>query len=730
MARNKKQKETQDERALRVVRRDHRGKGPVANWGDDAGASSSSLSSRGRGGPTYRGGKFRIQASKKREERAEEEEREEGEYTDEDDDMEISFTMDKSADELAQAPPRRVDSPAKGQLQLQERNGLLLPGHVEITAVAPPAEASSSSSSKPDDGASVAAYGPGGNNDGAIGDFVELDGDRSGAAARYWEVERRAERLAREECEQCGEKGHDKRGCPHTQCLACGVLDEHATRECPMGRSCFRCGARGHQLKDCPKPRPQAFARGGRRECQRCGATSHSEATCATLWRVYAYNYPEEWQAERKQKARELVARRPVNSDGDDDDDDDTRTSQRSPSPSWDPAVRWCYNCATKGNHWGDDCPLPRCHPYRGHMEPTAYSEFVSLSGPFATNYGPPPATAVVRGQGNGDDDDYEGGRRYRDFAVGPSASMHVCSEAQIQAIKSVDALLEQRAAGRKSGRGKEPPPLSSSASKSKGPGARSRLPNGNVDEEDDEEDDWFSRKQQQQQSSSSSLGKSKSQNQSQGAADQLPSSVATRGPLKGMPKKKVKADERYKAEVHRASQAQSRAIDYPAGDGFWAEKKEDLEALPAGIERDHGLTKEDRKAIYNAVGKERGLEIYSREMQRSTQAAVARVKHKWGVDSIAPTDVLAKESKKGKKRKRKDEKQAQKRASEAGGKKKMKKTAKEDKVAKASEADAKKARGARGKGGAGAGAGPETAAAAGGGPGARYFGSYADGSD
>ena len=37
MARNKKQKEMQDGRALRVVRRDHRGKGPVANWGDDAG---------------------------------------------------------------------------------------------------------------------------------------------------------------------------------------------------------------------------------------------------------------------------------------------------------------------------------------------------------------------------------------------------------------------------------------------------------------------------------------------------------------------------------------------------------------------------------------------------------------------------------------------------------------------------------------------------------------------
>lgn len=34
-----------------------------------------------------------------------------------------------------------------------------------------------------------------------------------------------------------------------TQCLACGAVDEHTTRNCPLGTSCFRCGGVGHRSK-------------------------------------------------------------------------------------------------------------------------------------------------------------------------------------------------------------------------------------------------------------------------------------------------------------------------------------------------------------------------------------------------------------------------------------------------------------------------------------------------
>lgn len=82
------------------------------------------------------------------------------------------------------------------------------------------------------------------------------------------------------------------------------------------------------------------------------------------------------------------------------------------PRDDWDPAQRWCYNCTARGSHWGDDCPLPR----RGRTgEPSVFSEFVSLSGPFAARLPPPPDPTA---SGAIAPDIY-------DVSVGPNASMH-----------------------------------------------------------------------------------------------------------------------------------------------------------------------------------------------------------------------------------------------------------------------------------------------------------------
>lgn len=45
--------------------------------------------------------------------------------------------------------------------------------------------------------------------------------------------------------------------------------------------------------------------------------------------------------------------------------------------------IRYCYNCAAVGHHWGDDCSLRRTNPTRPTGEPSAFSEQVANAGPF-----------------------------------------------------------------------------------------------------------------------------------------------------------------------------------------------------------------------------------------------------------------------------------------------------------------------------------------------------------
>ncbi|SJX60511.1 uncharacterized protein SRS1_10141 [Sporisorium reilianum f. sp. reilianum] len=357
---------------------------------------------------------------------------EEGAYVEEGEAGEMSFVIDTAGDMDVDREIASEDEAKAENADTHVEAGLLLPSHVNVIPrsgnAAAPANGSAPGATR-DAAIDLTDHADDDDLEGDMGDFEQLDMDPS-TANRYYGAEEKAERRAKEQCLACGELGHDRRHCPHQHCLACGAMDDHPTRFCPMSTSCFRCGGMGHQTRTCPKPR-----RGPKsEECERCGSYSHVKALCPTLWRVYTYRSLEDLDRYRAKvflklqttsKARD--PRRDLEPDPaelSDSEDEFVRAGELelptgSRASQFDPATRWCYNCSGSGNHWGDDCPEARCNPTRGAGEPSAFSEFVSRLGPFGKLLpGAPPLAG------------FQMPSAQFTFSVGSSATMHVAGDA------------------------------------------------------------------------------------------------------------------------------------------------------------------------------------------------------------------------------------------------------------------------------------------------------------
>ncbi|CCE66237.1 hypothetical protein TPHA_0P00790 [Tetrapisispora phaffii CBS 4417] len=117
-------------------------------------------------------------------------------------------------------------------------------------------------------------------------------------------------------CRQCRQEGHMQRDCPHTVCSYCGVLDEHASKDCKLTIFCKKCGETGHYFNHCPLRFDDNIY------CTVCNSNRHVEKMCSSVWRSYALR----------------------------DDNTDADLGQQLDMEKF-----YCYNCGSSG-HLGDDC--------------------------------------------------------------------------------------------------------------------------------------------------------------------------------------------------------------------------------------------------------------------------------------------------------------------------------------------------------------------------------------
>ncbi|KAA1466681.1 hypothetical protein DENSPDRAFT_862642 [Dentipellis sp. KUC8613] len=193
-------------------------------------------------------------------------------------------------------------------------------------------------------------------------EYLDYDDRTAPGMVRYFAEPSADAKQSKFVCKNCGaENEHKTYECPVLICLTCGARDEHSTRSCPVSKTCFSCGMRGHINKNCPN-RYSARAN-NYDDCDRCGSSTHNTKECPTIWRLYEYLTDNE-------RSNALDTR-----------DEKVTLKFGEGGEGYIARDEWCYNCGGSG-HLGDDCGIIP-HPYDFPREPSAFSLYNTMSGPF-----------------------------------------------------------------------------------------------------------------------------------------------------------------------------------------------------------------------------------------------------------------------------------------------------------------------------------------------------------
>jgi hypothetical protein len=76
-------------------------------------------------------------------------------------------------------------------------------------------------------------------------------------------------------CTTCLQEGHQEASCPESNCVHCGIRDEHPSRLCPEYSRCLKCRERGHDVDTCISKLKNLTVL-----CDHCGSDTHLEDTC------------------------------------------------------------------------------------------------------------------------------------------------------------------------------------------------------------------------------------------------------------------------------------------------------------------------------------------------------------------------------------------------------------------------------------------------------------------
>lgn len=117
-------------------------------------------------------------------------------------------------------------------------------------------------------------------------------------------------------CNNCSQRGHLKKNCPHVICTYCGAMDDHYSKHCPKAIKCSNCNENGHYRSQCHQKWKKVY-------CTLCNSKRHARERCPSIWRVYLLK-----------------------------DDNGSSKSNKLTLPF---DKLFCYNCGLQG-HLGDDC--------------------------------------------------------------------------------------------------------------------------------------------------------------------------------------------------------------------------------------------------------------------------------------------------------------------------------------------------------------------------------------